>query len=108
MSETIKLCAMVARHDQSEWSDETREMWVAQACRARDEHDAMKRDIQVLSPRGYNKENERLRAENAELTERMSQLASEANAARGQAEVLEEEVERMQETIDLCKAEAAR
>ena len=51
---------------------------------------------------------ERLRAENAELTERMSQLASEANAARGQAEVLEAEVERMQETIDLYKAEAAR
>jgi hypothetical protein len=69
MSETIKLCAMVVRHDQSEWSDDTREAWVEQACRARDEHDAMKREIQVLSPRGYNKEIARLRAENAELRE---------------------------------------
>lgn len=62
MSETIKLCAMVVRHDQSEWSDETRELWVAQACRARDEHDSFRK-----GERAADAEIERLRAENARL-----------------------------------------
>lgn len=55
MSETIKLAAMVVRHGGEEWSDAVREAFVEQAVRARDEHDAMKAEVEAA------------RAENATL-----------------------------------------
>lgn len=81
MSEVIKLAAMVVRHGGEEWSDQTRDAIVEQATKARDEHDAMKAEVEASKEccarrLTAEKEVERLRAETAELKSKLKRQAA--------------------------------